>query len=46
VRDLGERIEEPIWVEPFPDPPAADDVNPESRYERRETIELGFVSAM
>jgi RNA polymerase sigma-70 factor (TIGR02960 family) len=46
VSDLGEPVIEPIWLEPYPDWPAADDTNPESRYEKRESVELAFVSVL
>jgi RNA polymerase sigma-70 factor (TIGR02960 family) len=46
VRDLGEPVIEPIWLEPYPDWPAGDDTNPESRYEERESVELAFVSVL
>jgi RNA polymerase sigma-70 factor, ECF subfamily len=43
------RLEEPIWLEPYPDESiqiADDAVGPEARYEQRETLELAFVAAL
>jgi RNA polymerase sigma-70 factor, ECF subfamily len=43
------RLEEPIWLEPYPDQSiqiADDAVGPEARYEQRETLELAFVAAL
>jgi RNA polymerase sigma-70 factor (ECF subfamily) len=46
VYNLGAWVSEPIWLEPYPDWPADDDSNPESRYEQRESVELAFVTAL
>jgi RNA polymerase sigma-70 factor (ECF subfamily) len=43
------RLEQPIWLEPYPDEAiqiADDAVGPEARYEQRETLELAFVAAL
>ena len=40
-------IEEPIWLEPFPDEWLADAAeNPEARYSARESISLAFLAAL
>jgi RNA polymerase sigma-70 factor, ECF subfamily len=44
-----ERLDAPIWLEPYPDESvqiADDAVGPEARYELRETLELAFVAAL
>jgi RNA polymerase sigma-70 factor (ECF subfamily) len=44
-----ERLEAPIWLEPYPDESiqiADDAIGPEARYEQRETLELAFVAAL
>jgi len=38
-------VDEPIWLEPFPDP-GQTTVSPEARYELRESLELAFVVAL
>ncbi|HEY6887191.1 MAG TPA: sigma-70 family RNA polymerase sigma factor [Solirubrobacter sp.] len=42
----GERLLEPLWIEPFPDEASARDDAPDARYERRESIELAFIAAL
>ena len=50
--DLGQPVPGPIWLEPWPDDPAADlpadphDTDPAARYLRRETVELAFIAAL
>jgi RNA polymerase sigma-70 factor (ECF subfamily) len=42
-----EPLVEPVWLEPYPDGGLEDGLAaPEARYERRESVELGFVAAM
>jgi RNA polymerase sigma-70 factor, ECF subfamily len=46
---LREPLVETVWIEPYPDDlvGAAEDLaDPESRYERRESVELAFVAAL
>ena len=43
----GALIDEPTWLEPFPDRMAGDiEPSPEARYEVRESLELAFVVAL
>ena len=43
----GALIDEPTWLEPFPDQMAGDiEPSPEARYEVRESLELAFVVAL
>ena len=42
----GDRLVEPLWIEPFPDEGIARDDAPDARYERRESIELAFIAAL
>jgi RNA polymerase sigma-70 factor (TIGR02960 family) len=47
--DLGDPVEEPIWLEPWLDERSADDpveADPAARYLQRESIELAFVAAL
>jgi RNA polymerase sigma-70 factor (ECF subfamily) len=45
--DLGGWVGEPVWLEPRPDDPVADDgSDPESAYLRRESVELAYVAAL
>ena len=49
VLDLGEPVDEPVWLEPYPDwrlERAATAVDPAARYELRESVELAFVMAL
>jgi RNA polymerase sigma-70 factor (TIGR02960 family) len=49
IRDLGEPVTGPVWLEPLPDEVAArepDDADPAARYLRRESVELAFVAAL
>ena len=39
TRELGEPITESVFIEPYPD-------DPESTYERRESVELAFIAAL
>jgi RNA polymerase sigma-70 factor (ECF subfamily) len=43
----GGLIDEPTWLEPFPDHMVGDiELTPEARYEQRESLELAFVVAL
>jgi len=42
--DLGEPVIGPVWLEPWPEDPTAED--PANAYERRESIELAYVAAL
>ena len=43
----GGLIDEPIWLEPFPDQMVGEiEPSPEARYEQRESLELAFVIAL
>jgi len=46
VYDLGDMVNEPIFLEPYPDRRAGDDADPQSRYEQRENVELAFIAAV
>ena len=47
TRDLGEPVTGPVWLEPWPeDPPADDETDPAAAYLRRESVELAFVAAL
>ncbi|MEN3537795.1 RNA polymerase subunit sigma-70 [Microbispora sp. ZYX-F-249] len=47
TRDLGEPVTGPVWIEPWPDdPPADDEPDPAAAYLRRESVELAFVAAL
>lgn len=40
-------VNEPIWLEPFPDEPLAPEAeSPEARYSQRESIALAFITAL
>jgi RNA polymerase sigma-70 factor (TIGR02960 family) len=44
--DLGEPVTGPVWLEPWPDEPAAEAPDPAAAYLRRESVELAFVAAL
>jgi RNA polymerase sigma-70 factor, ECF subfamily len=45
--EAGAPLVESIWIEPYPDQPALDELaSPEARYEQRESVELAFVAAL
>jgi RNA polymerase sigma-70 factor (ECF subfamily) len=47
--DAGRRLDDSIWVAPYPGPPPGhpdERAAPEARYEQREALELAFVSAL
>jgi len=55
VWELGRMVDEPVWLEPFPDADpadpagaagATDPADPADRYERHESVELAFVAAL
>ena len=45
----GERLAEPVWVEPYPEEALGLDdgyASPEARYEQREAVELAFIAVL
>ncbi len=49
VHNLGEFVDDQSWVEPYPShlvDAATPSVNPEARYEIRESLELAFIAAL
>jgi RNA polymerase sigma-70 factor (ECF subfamily) len=43
----GDKLDGPVWLEPFPDHALAEtEPSPEARYEQRESLELAFVVAL
>ena len=47
--DAGRPVDEPVWVEPYPDEElglAEGYASPEARYEQREAVELAFIAAL
>jgi RNA polymerase sigma-70 factor (ECF subfamily) len=45
--DLGRPVTGPVWLEPWPDePPAEQEPDPAAAYLRRESVELAFVAAL
>ncbi len=49
TRELGEPVTDPIWLEPWLDEEGAGEpaeVDPESRYLQRESVELAFIAAL
>jgi RNA polymerase sigma-70 factor (ECF subfamily) len=46
VHELGEPVVAPVWLEPYPDPPAGADSDPAARYRTLENVELAFVAAL
>jgi RNA polymerase sigma-70 factor (TIGR02960 family) len=43
--DLGDPVDGPVWLEPYPDE-LLNEAAPEIRYELRESVELAFVAAL
>ena len=45
---LADPVNEPIWLEPYPDTSLADEgpAGPDARYEQREAVELAFIAAL
>src|SRR6266702_66773 len=46
--DLAEAVNEPVWLEPYPDGDLGLEglVGPDARYEQREAVELAFIAAL
>jgi RNA polymerase sigma-70 factor (ECF subfamily) len=46
--DLAEAVNEPVWLEPYPDAGLGLEglVGPDARYEQREAVELAFIAAL
>jgi RNA polymerase sigma-70 factor (TIGR02960 family) len=47
-RQLGEPVDEPVWLEPYPDAllGTAGPTDPAARYDVRESVEIAFVAAL
>jgi len=48
-RDLDDAVNEPVWIEPYPDEQLGLEEGlaaPEARYEQREAVELAFIVAL
>jgi RNA polymerase sigma-70 factor (ECF subfamily) len=47
VDEIGDRLDEPIWIEPFPDEMVPNGyAGPDARFEQREAVELAFIAAL
>jgi RNA polymerase sigma-70 factor (TIGR02960 family) len=44
--DLGEIVDDPVFLEPYPDTDLATTTDPEARYDARESVELAFVAML